>query len=473
MNKVKELTDLTLIEVAAGIKKGTFSSEEVTRHCLTRIDQAQPILNCFISIDQEAAIKGAQKADKKVASGDKLGVLHGVPLAHKDMFYKKGNRSTGGSKIQKDFIPSYTSMVINRLEAAGAISLGGLNMSEFASGPVGQNLHFGDCRNPWNPKHAPGGSSSGSGSAVAGRLVFGALGSDTGGSVRIPAALCGLVGMKGTQGRVSRYGGMPLSFSLDCFGPLTRTVNDCARIFSVIAGPDKMDPTASLTEVDDYEGACGKPIEGIRVGIDLHYGGIEPSPEVSSAIDKALEVFKKLGVTIVEVTMPDQDELNALSNVITRSEAATLHKKWLTTRRNEYSPQVRRRIEIGLAIPATRYLEALSLRSHHLSRFNEAVFEKCDALILPTVGEPSPTLSELDIGDSKELPSMLRRLTGYTRPVNYYGLPALSVPAGFSKTGLPLGIQLVGRPFAEQLLFQMGAEFQKLTDHHFQSPDYL
>ena len=473
MSGAGSITDYTLTEVADGIKKKKFSSEEVTKECLNLVHQAQPKLNCFISIDAEAAIESARKADRELASGNKLGMLHGVPLAHKDMFYKKGLKSTGGSKIQKDFIPSYTATVISRLEAAGAISLGGLNMSEFASGPVGQNLHFGDCKNPWNTKHAPGGSSSGSGSAVAGRLVFGALGSDTGGSVRIPAALCGLVGLKGTQGRVSRYGGMPLSFSLDCFGPLTRTVKDCARLFSVIAGADKMDPTASLNDVDDYETACSESIEGIKIGIDRGYGGILPSPEVSLAIEKAIDLFSKLGAIIVDVTLPDQDELNALSNIITRSEAATLHKKWLTTRRDDYSPQVRRRIEIGLAIPATRYLEALSLRSHHLSKFNDAVFEKCDTVILPTVGEPSPTLAELDIGDSKELPKMLRRLTGYTRPMNYYGVPALSLPAGFSQTGLPLGFQLVGRPFAEKLLFQIGAAFQQETNYHLDSPNYL
>ena len=470
MSGETRLTHLDLVETAEGIASGAFSSEEVTRACVQRIETAQPHLNCFIGLEADEALETAKAADRARSRGMDLGPLHGVPLAHKDMFYRAGKPSTGGNAIQRDFVPGYTATVMQRLAAAGALCLGRLNMSEFASGPVGQNLHFGDCRNPWNTAHAPGGSSSGSGSAVAGRLVHGALGSDTGGSVRIPAALCGLVGMKGTQGRVSRHGGMPLSFSLDCFGPLARTAADCARLYEVIAGADPMDPTASLEPVDGYEAAVSKPLDGLRIGIDVRHGGIAPSAEVEAAIEAALEVYDDQGVEIVEVTLPDQDQLNALSNIITRSEAAALHRKWLRTRRDDYSPQVRRRIEIGLAIPATRYIEALSLRSHHLQRLIDAVFSKCDALILPSVGEPSPTLAELDVGDSDALPAMLMRLTGYTRPLNYYGVPALTVPAGLAENGLPLGFQLVGRPFDEALLFQLAGGFQRATEHHLKAP---
>jgi aspartyl-tRNA(Asn)/glutamyl-tRNA(Gln) amidotransferase subunit A len=470
MSAETRLTHLGLVETADGIASGTFSSEEVTRACIERIEAAQPHLNCFIRLEAEEALETAKAADRARSRGMELGPLHGVPLAHKDMFYRAGKPSTGGNAIQRDFVPNYTATVMQRLSAAGALCLGGLNMSEFASGPAGQNLHFGDCRNPWNTAHAPGGSSSGSGSAVAGRLVHGALGSDTGGSVRIPAALCGLVGMKGTQGRVSRYGGMPLSFSLDCFGPLARTAVDCARLYEIIAGADPMDPTASAEPVDAYEAAISKPVKGLRIGIDLRHGGIKPSAEVEAAIEAALEVYDDMDVEIVEVTMPDQDELNALSNIITRSEAATLHREWLRSRRDDYSPQVRRRLEIGLAVPATRYIEALSLRSHHLQRLIDAVFSKCDVLILPSVGESSPTLAELDVGDSEDLPAMLMRLTGYTRPLNYYGVPALTVPAGFSENGLPLGFQLVGRPFDEARLFQFAGSFQQATEHHLSAP---
>ena len=276
--------------------------------------------------------------------------------------------------------------------------------------------------------------------------------------------------MKGTQGRVSRYGGMPLSFSLDCFGPLTRTVADCARLFGIIAGPDPNDPTASGEPVPDYEGVCGLPVDGLRIGVDPSHGGIRPSDEVADAIAAALAVFRDLGVDVVEVSLPNTDELNALSNVITRSEAATIHREWLRSCRDAYAPQVRRRIEIGLALPATRYIEALSLRSLHLRTLCDAVFSHCDAVILPGVGEPAPTLAELDVGDSEALSGMLRRMTGYTRPMNYYGVPALAVPAGFSTSGLPLGFQLAGRPYAEATLFQLAGAFQSVTSHHERAP---
>ena len=464
------LTHLSLIEAAEGIASGAFSSEEVTRACIELVERMQPRLNCFIALEAEAALDAARSADIARARGEKLAPLHGVPLAHKDMFYRAGVTSSGGSEIQRGFVPAYTSTVMRRLDAAGAINLGRLNMSEFASGPVGQNQHYGDCRNPWNTEHAPGGSSSGSGSAVGGRLVFGALGSDTGGSVRIPAALCGLVGMKGTQGRVSRYGGMPLSFSCDCFGPLTRTVQDNARLLSVIAGPDPMDPTTGEEPVPAYEAACEEDVGSLKIGIDPNHGGIKPSIEVQGAIGAALAVFGDLGVEVVEVKMPNQDELNALSNIITRSESATIHMHWLRNRRDDYSPQVRRRIEVGLAIPVTRYIEALSLRSHYLQKFADAVFSHCDALIIPSVGEPSPTLAELDVGDSEELPAMLMRMTGYTRPFNYYGVPALTIPAGFAANGLPMGFQLVGRPFDEAMLYRLASGFQGATDHHIRVP---
>ena len=464
------LTHRSLCDIASDIAAGHVSALEVTRACLERISRAQPVLNCFISLEAEAALDAARAADASRARGDPLGPLHGVPLAHKDMFYRAGHRSTGGTEIRRTFVPDHTATVMQRLTDAGALCLGGLNMSEFAVGPVGHNIHYGHCRNPWNPAHAPGGSSSGSGSAVGGRLVFGALGSDTGGSVRIPAALCGLVGMKGTTGRVSRYGGMPLSWSLDCFGPLARTAADCARLFRIIAGSDPMDPTASGEPVADYEAACSRPLDGLKIGLDRRHGGLEPGPEVAAAIDVALAVFAGLGVEVVEVTMPDQDELNALSNLVIRSEAASLHRKWLRTRRDDYAPQVRRRIEVGLAISATRYIEGLIMRSTHLERLCRNVFAHCDALILPTIGEPAPTLEELDVGDSEALPAMLNRMTGYTRVMNYYGVPALTVPAGQAKNGLPLAFQLAGRPFAEETLFRLAGGFQAATEHHLHAP---
>lgn len=466
-----DIASLSLVDVAAAIASRELSSVEVTRACLARIERLQPVLNCFITLEAEDALAAARAADEALARGEKLGPLHGVPLAHKDMFYRAGHRCTGGSKIRRDFVPDVTATVQTRLAAAGALCLGGLNMSEFAVGPTGHNIHYGACRNPWNPAHAPGGSSSGSGAAVAARLVYGALGSDTGGSIRIPAALCGLVGLKPSHGRISRHGGVSLSFSLDCFGPLTRTVHDGARLTRLLAGHDPADPSSSREPVEDYEQACYRGIQGLKIGVPADHGGVEVAPDVTTAVTDGLALLENQGADIVEVALPDQAQMNALSTIVTRAEGATIHRKWLTERRDDYSPQVRRRMEMGLLLPATRYLEALSLRARFLEAFATDVFGRCDVLLLPTVPMPAPTLAELDVGDSDALPAMLQRLTGFTRPMNYLGLPALSVPAGFSADGLPLGFQLVGRPFAEATLFAAGAAYQRATTWHERAPD--
>ncbi len=466
-----DITTLSLVDVAAAIAARELSSVEVTRACLARIERLQPVLNCFITLEAEAALAAARTADEALARGDESGPLHGVPLAHKDMFYRAGQRCTGGTKIRRDFVPDVTATVQARLAAGGALCLGGLNMSEFAVGPTGHNIHHGACRNPWNPVHAPGGSSSGSGAAVAARLVYGALGSDTGGSIRIPAALCGLVGLKPSQGRISRHGGLSLSFSLDCFGPLTRTVRDCARLTGLLAGYDPLDPTSSRAPVDDYEQACEHGIGGLTIGVPADHGGVEVAPDVATAVTDSLSVLAGQGAGIVEVALPDQARMNALSTIVTRAEGATIHRKWLLERRDDYSPQVRRRMEMGLLLPATRYLEALSLRARFLDAFASDVFRHCDVVLLPTVPMPAPTLAELDVGDSDALPAMLQRLTGFTRPMNYLGLPALSLPAGFSAEGLPMGLQLVGRPFAEATLFAAGAAYQRATTWHERAPE--
>ncbi len=267
----EELTHLSLTDVAEAIRTKQVSAVEVTAACLRRIERLQPKLNCFISIEAEAALKAAAVADADLARGVLRGSLHGVPLAHKDMFYRAGQVSTCGSKINRDFVPDHTATVLSRLEAAGAIYLGGLNMAEFALGPTGHNEHWGHCRNPWNPDYITGGSSSGSGSAVAARLTYGALGSDTGGSVRMPAGVCGVVGLKPTWGRVSRYGVMPLSFSLDTVGPLARTVQDCACLTRIIAGSDPMDSTSSTALVPDYEATLSEGMKGIKIGVPTNY----------------------------------------------------------------------------------------------------------------------------------------------------------------------------------------------------------
>lgn len=467
-----ELCELDLVEVAEAIRTRKVSAVEVTGACIQRIERLQPTLNCFISIEAEEALKAAERADGETARGVVRGPLHGVPLAHKDMLYRAGKITTCGSKIRKDFVPSYTATVHTRLDAAGALNLGTLNMSEFAFGPTGHNAHWGHCRNPWNPDYITGGSSSGSGAAVAGRLVFGALGSDTGGSVRLPAGICGLAGLKPTQGRVSRYGVMPLSFSLDQVGPLARSVRDCARIFSVIAGHDPQDSTSSTMPADDYEARLSGGVRGMRIGVPTNFFYDDISDEVRACMEESCRVFRELGAEIVEVQVPHLDILDGLSNVIMASEAATIHGKWLRTRPDDYQPQVRQRIMAGLFYPATKYLEALDARPHVAADVIDAVFAKADVLHAPLLPCPVPTIGETDLGGSADAHAIVGSLSRLTRPLNYLGFPGLTVPAGFDGNGLPIAFQLLGRPYSEATLLRAGHTYQTATDWHRRVPDH-
>jgi aspartyl-tRNA(Asn)/glutamyl-tRNA(Gln) amidotransferase subunit A len=464
------LPGMDLVAVAEAIRRREISSVEVTQSCIQRIERLQPRLNCFIALNVEEALATARRADEELAMGIVRGALHGVPLAHKDMLYRAGRTTTCGSKIQKDFVPNYTATVHERMAAAGAINLGTLNMSEFAFGPGGHNAHWGHCRNPWNTDHITGGSSSGSASAVAGRLVFGALGSDTGGSIRLPAGLCGLAGLKPTQGRVSRHGVMPLSFSLDQVGPLTRSVRDCARLFSVIAGHDPKDRTSSMVPVEDYEARLSGGVRGIRIGVPSNYFYDGIADEIRASMESSLHVLRDLGAEIVDVEVPHLDDLDALSNVVMTSEAATIHGNWLRTRPDDYQPQVRQRISVGLFYPATKYLEALDLRPRIVEDVIRAVFSKVDVLHAPLLAQPVPRIDETDLGGSREAHAVVGSLTRLTRPFNYLGFPGLAVPAGFGHDGLPFAFQLLGRPFSEAMLLRVGHTYQSETDWHLRSP---
>ena len=459
-----ELAEMSLVAAAEAIAGGAASAREVTEACLARIDAKQPVLNAFLSIDCDEALAAADAADAALARGDAVGALHGVPLAHKDMYYRVGRVSTCGSKIRRDFVPDHTATAIGRLGDAGALHLGGLNMSEFAVGPFGHNDHWGHCCNPWNPAHVTGGSSSGAGAAVGGRLVYGALGSDTGGSVRLPAACCGLVGMKPTQGRISRYGMMGLSFSLDNAGPLTRTVRDNARLLGIIAGADPMDPTASTMPVDDYEAAaCAPDAKGLRIAVPTNHYYDGAAAEVRDLMTASLRTFEGLGAEIIEVEVPDHDRLRDLAIAVRGPEAAVLHGAWLRGRPHDYGAQVRARLEPGLAIAATQYLAALQIRPQITQRFITAVLAKADLFHAPAINFPVPTIAETDIADAPGFPALIAGMTHCTQPFNYLGLPALAVPAGFTANGLPASFQLVGRPFAEAALYRAAAAYEAET----------
>jgi aspartyl-tRNA(Asn)/glutamyl-tRNA(Gln) amidotransferase subunit A len=468
------LGNLTLTEAADAIARGEVTSVELARSALGAIASRDKIVNSFIWLDEEEALTNAAALDAMQRAGRRLGPLHGVPLAHKDMYYRAGKRSTCGSKIRADFRPTYTATVIERLEDAGSISIGGLNMAEFAQNATGHNQHYGHCGNPWNAAYCPGGSSSGSGAAVGARLVYAALGSDTGGSIRLPASLCGVTGIKGTQTRVSRYGVMPLSFSADNVGPLARSARDCARIMSVIAGHDPRDPTSSSEPVPDYEAALTGDIRGVKIGIPTNYFLDGVDADVTRAFETAVEALKQLGAVIVPVSVPHMDAVATYGSILSRVEGAAIHAQWMRERPQDYAIHLNARLYASYGIPATIYVEALARRGELLKAVAGEVFGKVAAFIVPTIRIKAPTLkqSDVDAGADGAI-EYFNNLSVNTRPMNYLGLPSVSLPCGLDSNGMPIGLQIQGRPFAEGTILKIADAFQRSTDHHRKLPPML
>lgn len=460
---------MSLTAVAEAIATKRLSSHEVARSCLHRIAQWQPSLNAFMTVEAEAVLKAADAADAALARGQVRGALHGVPLAHKDMYYDAGKVVTCGSLIRRDFVATTTSTALQRIKDAGTIRLGSLQMAEFAYGPTGHNVHYGPVHNPFALDHITGGSSSGSASAVAARLTFAALGSDTGGSIRLPAHFCGVTGLKPTYGRISRAGAMPLSQSLDTVGPLARSVQDCALLLGLMAGPDPLDATASNAPVPDYMAATKQPIKGIKIGVPTAFYVDDLDPEVAQVLDRTIAVLKGEGAEILRVELPDQQQLTAACQILLAVEAAALHQRWLTERPQDYSPQVLMRLQNGLAIPGVTYLETMRWRGPALAA-HVAATAAVDAVLTPGAPVAAPTIAESDVGNSSGAGALIQRLTRFTRPINYLGVPSLAIPAGFTKAGLPVGMQLIGRSFDEATVLRIGAAFQRATDFHDKMP---
>ena len=466
----RRLIEMSLVEASEALGAGSVSSVELVQACLDRAADVQPTINCFISIETEDALTAAKQADAEIARGERRGVLHGIPLAHKDMFYRAGKVSTFGSKIFRDYTPDFTSTVMDRLAAVGAIYLGSLNMAEFATGPVGQNDHFGQIRNPWNTEHVSGGSSSGSGAVLAARVCFGALGSDTGGSCRLPAGMCGVVGLKPTYGLVSRHGGLPRCWTLDCFGPLARTAQDVAILLQAVAGYDEHDPTTTSDPVPDYVAGLSGDLRGLKVAVPSNHLYPDVDPRLKPALDATLDTLRELGCEIIDLKIPDPEQTYDLTNVINKSEAAALHDEWIRTRPEDYAISVRARMEAGFFIPATRYIQAQRLRPRFLAEFDDAVFTHADVLFTPVTSIPVPRIEEANITRSADAPRIINAVTRCTRWVSYLGLPALSVPCGFTEQGLPVGFQIIGRPFDEATLLRLADAYQSATDWHTRTP---
>jgi aspartyl-tRNA(Asn)/glutamyl-tRNA(Gln) amidotransferase subunit A len=451
---------MSLAGVADAIRARKLSSVEATQALLARIDQWQPLLNAFVRIEAEEALKAAKDADAALAKAGPKGPLHGVPLAHKDMYYIKGQLAECGSKVRKGWVAPATST---------AIRIGALHMAEFAYGPTGHNAHLGHARNPWNPNHITGGSSSGSGAAVASRLAYAALGSDTGGSIRMPAHCCGVSGLKTTTGRVSRANAMPLSFTLDTVGPLARSAEDCGLIAEAIAGPDPLDPVTDKSPLWD-KAAAQRDVKGLTIGVPsaFYVDGLEP--DVAAALDATIKEFEKLGARIVKVDLPDQTAVAAAALVVLAVEAAALHAPWLRTRAQDYTPQVRNRLENGLGYSAIEYLEALRWRGPALQAHLDSIGD-IDVILAPASRSAAPRIDETDVGGGPAAEEMVVAVMRFMRPVNYLGLPVMVVPAGVSASGLPIGLQLIGRPFGDETCVALGRAFQRVTDFHLRTPE--
>ncbi len=465
-----EILELSAAGLARAIREKKIGAAKAMEATLARAHAVQPKLNAFLRIDTELALDAARMADKDLARGHLRGPLHGVPMAHKDMYYRKGIASSYGGKVGPSRPAPTTATALERLDAAGSIQFGVLNMAEFAFGPTGHNYHYGHCGNAWDPSRITGGSSSGSGTVVAARASYAALGSDTGGSIRLPASFCGVSGIKPTYGRVSRAGAMPLSFSLDTVGPLARTVEDCALVLGELAGPDARDPTTEARQVPDYMAELRRPVAGLVIGKPRQYFYDGCDAEIAAAMDASLDVFRRLGARVLEVDIPDFEAWNAAAIMIIGAEAAAMHGNWLRTRPQDYSPQVRARLEQGMVVPAAAYIDSLRLRGVALREFCDKVFSKVDVLHAPVVAFQTPGIAETDVGGGPKMAALLAQVTRLTRPGNFLGVPALSVQAGFTKAGMPVGMQLLGRPFDESTLFALGHAYQGTTDHHRRAP---
>jgi aspartyl-tRNA(Asn)/glutamyl-tRNA(Gln) amidotransferase subunit A len=464
------MDDGTLASLADAIRARKVSPVQVTATCLERIARLDGGLKSFITVDADGALQAARALEADAVAGRWRGPLHGVPLAYKDLCHVRGLPTSCGTRTPEYFTSEHECTAVSRLVQAGAITLGKLNMTELALGPFGDNAHHGDVQNPWRPGHVAGGSSSGSGAAVAAGLAFGALGSDTGGSIRLPSAACGIVGIKPTYGRVSRAGVMALSWSLDHLGPMTRTVRDAAIMLGIITGHDPRDATTSARRVPDYAAALEAPVKGLRVGVPENYYFDGVAPEIAAGVREGIREMERLGTSARGIRVPDPAILQGLGNVIARSESAVIHARLVRERPHELQPAVRARLEVGFHISAHDYLQALRVRARLTRQFIAEVFAEVDVLVAPTIPEPAPGLVEAKAGTVEEVVARMGRFSRLTRPFNGLGLPALSVPCGFSRNGLPLALQIVGRPFDEATVLGLGHAYEQATDWHTRRP---
>lgn len=462
---------MTLLEAAAALDSRAVSSRELTQACIDRIAALNPATNAFLTVTAEAALASADAADRARAAGSVLGPLHGIPIALKDVYPTAGVRTTCGSLLFKDHIPTADCAVAERLAAAGAVLVGKTHMHELAYGVTSANPHFGPVRNPWNLDHVPGGSSGGSGAAVSCGMAFMAMGSDTGGSIRVPGGFCNTVGLKPTYGRVSRRGVLPLDYSLDHMGPLTLTVRDAAVCLQALAGRDDADDTSSFAPVDDYLPGPEPSLSLIRIGIPENFYFEHVEPEVAAAVHDLAGKAARRGARVEMVRVPDIASLNAVGRVLLLCEATATFQ----TRLDEphlFGADVLTLLRQGLLIPGADYVNAQRLRRLFRDEFLR-LFDGIDVLLTPTTPTTAKRIGENAI-EVNGVPEDFRlATTRLVRGINVIGFPALSLPAGFDSAGLPIGAQLIARPFAEKTLLHTAAALEDGTEFYRKQPPML
>lgn len=463
------IPNLTLAEAAKLVSQAELSPVELVNSCLERIDSVKQ-MNAYITVYEEQAKKVAQAAENLVMAGYSLGPLHGIPFALKDNIALKGLRTTAGSKILRDWIPEHDATVASRLKSAGAVIIGKTNLHEFAWGGTSDNPHYGTVKNAWDISKFPAGSSGGSAVAVATRSCFGALGTDTGGSIRLPAAINGVVGIRPTIGRVSNYGIIPLAWSMDTCGPMTRTVEDCALMLNTISGHDALDPGSVVRPVPDFTANLKMGVQGLRIGIVTNYSFKHVQMPVLNAVRNAILALESQGALVVETEIPNIEDSLAAQFIIEAAEPSTYHQKWLRERGDEYGEDVRTLLEAGEMYLATHYIQAQRYRSLLRKEFMDA-FRFIDLFIFPSLPFTATPLGATKVtieGNVEE--DILSAITQFTSLASLTGLPALNVPCGFDMDGVPIGMQLLGKPFDEETLLRVGALYQTITNFHEKSP---
>lgn len=456
-----DMAYMTIRALGARYRKRDISPVEVTRMLLERISQLDPVLHAFVTVTADRAMADARAAEAALGRGDDPRPLLGIPVAHKDIYCTRGILTTAGSALLEDWIPAEDATCVRRWQEAGSVLLGKLITHEFAFGLQLPGHRFEPARNPWNLEHIPGGSSSGSGAALAAGLVMGATGSDTGGSIRGPAAFCGIVGLKPTYGRVSRAGVLTLSWSLDHAGPMARTVEDCAYLLQAMAGHDPADPASSHAPTDDYPALLSRNIRGLRIGVPRAYFFEGIDPEVAQAFEEALTTLRGLGAEVRDVTIPSIQTTPAFL-LILMAEAYAYHARDIRERPERYGEVLRERILTGALVSAAEYTQAQRLRAQLCGEVAE-VLRHVDVLATPTAPTPAPSFARAQDPEF-----------GFPRsnmpPFNLTGLPTLALPCGFASSGLPLSLQLAGRPFEESTVLRVGYAYEQATLWHARRP---